>query len=334
MKQFFTQGYALLIGVGHCANYPKWSLPVTIKDALSIQSCLTDPTLCAYTNDDSHLRFLKNDTASRQDIVDGLTWLEEQSREDEEATAVIYFSGHGWLNNKTGQYYLVPSDVDPFNIPDSALAADDFMVSLRNIRAQRLLVVIDSCHSEGMAAAKDGSIFKLPPDFDAVAMPKSIAESLKHGEGRAVFTSSRGHQKSWVRLDNSLSIYTYHFIEALQGANNKPGETAVLLSNLMNHLSQTVPQSAQTERDAEQTPFFDMAAEDFAVALLRGGKGLPSGGVTAVQAETASFVQRVLAENQSKIRDVRQENSGESGSQIVEAKDNSTIIGVVQQIRK
>ncbi len=29
---------------------------------------------------------------------------------------------------------------------------------------------------------------------------------------------------------------------------------------------------------AEQTPFFDTATEDFAVAMPRGGKGLPRGG--------------------------------------------------------
>ncbi len=334
MQQFFTQGYSLLIGVGQCENYPKWSLPVTVRDAQAIQSCLTDQTLCAYPNDDEHLRFLQNSTASRQGILDGLSWLKEQVEQDEEATAVMYFSGHGWWDKKAERYYLIPSDVKPFDIAGTALAADDFISSLRKIPAKRLLVVIDSCHAEGMATSKDVTPLELPPGFDAISMPKSITETLKQGEGRAVFTSSRGSQKSWIRLDNSLSIYTYHFIEALQGANNEAGETAVYLSNLMNHLSQTVPQTAKEMWQAEQTPFFDMASEDFAVALLRGGKGLPSGGVTAVKAETAVFVQRVLAENHSRIEDVRQKSNAKSGLQSVEARGNSTIIGVVQQNRR
>jgi hypothetical protein len=71
-----------------------------------------------------------------------------------------------------------------------------------------------------------------------------------------------------------MSIYTYHLIEALQGKANQPGDTKVMLSNIMNHLGKTVPESAKTQYQAEQTPFFDTAAEDFPVALLCGGKGL------------------------------------------------------------
>lgn len=331
MEQLFTHGYALLVGVGACA-YSNWSLPVTAKDAQALRSVLIDPALCAYPDSEDHVRLLHDAGANRQAVLDGLDWLRGRTEEDGEATAVIYFSGHGWLEEKTGNYYLIPSDVKPFNIPGSALSAADFITVLREIRAKRLLVIIDSCHAEGMATAKEPSDLDLPSEFTAVSLPKSIAETLKQGEGRVVFTSSRGKQKSWVRQDNTLSIFTYHLIEALQGANNKPGDTLVRVSNLMNHLSQTVPQSAQTQRQVEQSPFFDMATEDFPIALLQGGKGLPDGGVTAVQQETALFVQRVLAEN-SWVQGVHQENSGETGSQIVEAKD-SVVVGVTQRIKR
>jgi hypothetical protein len=331
-QQHFIQGYGLLIGVGHCTNYAPWSLPVTIKDAQAIQTCLTEPTLCAYPNDENHLRFLHDAAASRQSILDGLIWLKEQTEKEEEATAVTYFSGHGWLDEKTGKYYLIPGDVKPFDIPGTALSADDFIAALREIKVNRLLVIIDSCHAEGMAISKDVPELELPPNFKSVPLPKSIAETLKQGEGRAVFTSSRGSQKSWIRKDGDLSIFTYHFIEALQGANNKSGDTSVRLSNLMNHLSQTVPQTAQDQWQAEQVPFFDMATEDYPIALLHGGKGLPEGGLATVQQETAAFVQKVLAEN-SWVENVQQEMSGQIGSQTVEGKD-SIIIGVKQSIKK
>ena len=93
-----------------------------------------------------------------------------------------------------------------------------------------------------------------------------------------MFTSSRGHQSSWVRADGTLSVFTYHLLEALQGAGSMPGDTVVRVSNLMNYLDKTVPASALKVAQAEQHPFFNLAAEDFAVALLRGGKGLPAGG--------------------------------------------------------
>jgi hypothetical protein len=44
----------------------------------------------------------------------------------------------------------------------------------------------------------------------------------------------------------------------------------------MTHLGKTVPKSARNLCHAEQIPFCDAATEDFPVAMLRGGKGLPS----------------------------------------------------------
>ena len=66
----------------------------------------------------------------------------------------------------------------------------------------------------------------------------------------------------------------------------RPGDTVVRLSHLMNHLGQAVPASARTLCQAEQTPFFDTATEDFPVALLAGGQGLPKDGWEAVPPPT------------------------------------------------
>ncbi|MCA9974800.1 MAG: caspase family protein [Anaerolineales bacterium] len=277
----FNHGYALLIGVGAC-EYPKWSLPTTVKDAQAIQKVLADADLCAY--DPEQIRLLHDESATRQGILDGLAWLAQSVQKDAEATAVVYFSGHGWLHKETGNYYLVTHDVEPFNFIGSALSADAFTTALHAIPARRLLVFIDSCHAEGMASAKDVDPLELPAHFSKSAAPESVIAQLKQGEGRAVFTSSRGSQKSWVRQDNQLSLYTHHLLEALDGAGSTPGTTATMgaitvhVSHLMTHLARTVPPSAQQQHQAEQTPFFDLASEDFPVALLRGGKGLPAAG--------------------------------------------------------
>ncbi|NMG21667.1 caspase family protein [Brasilonema bromeliae] len=285
MSQIFTHGYALLVGVGECA-YANWSLPVTVKDAQALKSVLTDPNFCAYPNDEHHIRLLHDKSATRSKILDDLEWLKVQAANDSEATVVVYYSGHGWLDQTTGEYYLIQHDVEPFDIPNSALCAKDFTNALRQIKAQRLLVVIDCCHAEGIATAKNGNpAIKLPPGLTQTAPPKNLVDNLKQGEGRAVFTSSRGQQLSWIRSDDAMSIYTYHLIEALQGANNQPGDTVVLISNLMNHLGKSVPESAQTMHQAEQKPFFDAATEDFAIALLLGGKGLSVADKSTTQEE-------------------------------------------------
>jgi hypothetical protein len=286
MSSLFTHGYALLIGVGETAS-PRWSLPVTVKDVQALQSVLTNPELCAYPNDSRHVRLLHDAEATRRNILEGLDWLKGQAAADSEATVVVYYSGHGTYDLSANQYYLLQHDFNPSDIENSALSARVFTQSLREIQARRLLVIIDSCHAEGMATAKDGET-GLPADFLPTALPKGFVDELKQGEGRAVFTSSRGNQSSWIRRDGTMSIYTYHLIEALKGAANQPGDTVVRISNLMNYLGKTVPESTRTMYQREQTPFFDYAAEDFPVTLLRGGKGLPSSSQERVLPEIMS----------------------------------------------
>ena len=306
MTDPFTHGYALLIGVGRCA-YAPWSLPVTVRDMQALRAVLADPALCSYPAD--HIRLLHDDGATRQAILDGLAWLAQQAAADPDATAVVFYSGHGWREESTGRYFLLPHDVAPFDLPGSALSAEDFTAALRRIQARRLLVFMDCCHAAGMATAKDAPPLvgahggaplvqahdraPLPPGFAPAALPKGVADALKQGAGRAVFSSSTGSQQSWVQPDGTLSLYTYHLIEALQGAGSRPGDTVVRLSDLMNYLGKAVPASARA-LGREQTPFFDTATEDFPVALLRGGKGLPTGGWAAVRDEATRQASRIV----------------------------------------
>jgi hypothetical protein len=87
--------------------------------------------------------------------------------------------------------------VKPHDIAGSALAGEDFTAALREVKARRLLVVIDSCHAQGMAMSKDAAApLDLPSGLAQTAATegKGLLEALKQWEGRAVFTSSRGQQ--------------------------------------------------------------------------------------------------------------------------------------------
>src|SRR5262249_39314796 len=147
MAQQFAQGFALLVGVGQSA-YAPWSLPVTVKDAQAIRAVLTDPQLCAYPAD--HVRLLHDEGATRAAILDGLDWLAQQVAADLHATAIVYFSGHGWLKKRSNRYFLIPHDIEPHDIPKSGLSAEALTGALRRVKAERLLVIIDCCHAEGM----------------------------------------------------------------------------------------------------------------------------------------------------------------------------------------
>ncbi len=293
MSEKFTHGYALLIGVGESA-YSKLSLPVTVKDTQAIYAALIDQELCGYPDDKEHIRVLNNQEATKAAILEELNWLKEKAEADPNATVFVYYSGHGWVHEETNRYYLLQHDVKPTKLASSALAAETFTDALRQIQAERLLVVIDSCHAAGMATSKEADL-ELEEEFDdflRIAPSKGFIDELKQGEGRVVFTSSKGQQKSWIK-DESSSIYTYHFLEALQGAGNKPGDTEVKVSNLMNHLGKAVPESARKLYNTEQIPHFDIDAGDFVIAKLRGGKGLPDKGWDEVKPQATQKINKI-----------------------------------------
>ncbi|MBF2014848.1 MAG: caspase family protein [Rivularia sp. T60_A2020_040] len=289
----FNNGYALLIGVGE-SKYAPLSLPVTVKDTQAIYAALIDTELCAYADDKEHIRVLNNQEATQAAILDGLNWLKDKAKSNSNATIFIYYSGHGWVDKNAQKYYLLQHDIKPTKLANSALSAESFTSELRQIEAEQLLVVIDSCHAAGMATSKDADL-ELEEEFDdfiRLAPSKGFIDELKKGKGRIVFTSSEGEQKSYIK-DNSCSIYTYHFLEALQGAGNKPGDTDVRVSNIMNHLGKAVSETARQLHNVEQVPQFDMTGGDFIIAKLRGGKGLPSKGWDEVKPEATQKINKI-----------------------------------------
>jgi hypothetical protein len=78
----------------------------------------------------------------------------------------------------------------------------------------------------------------------------------------------------------------------LQGAGNKPGDTEVRVSNIMNHLGKAVPESAK-KINQEQIPQNDTSGEDFVIAKLRGGKGLPDKGWDEVKSEATQKINKI-----------------------------------------
>ncbi len=259
MTETFEHGYALLIGVGDCQD-SRLSLPVTVKDTQAIKKVLIDSNSCGYL--ESHINILNNEEATKEGILVGLQWLQEKAENDSKATVFVYYSGHGGLN-KDNTYYLIPHDYQN-NSLETAFSAKNFTEEIRKIQSQRLLVVIDSCHAGGMATSKDGNF-----NLVASAPSEDLIKTLTQGEGRAVFSSCRGEESSWFRKDNTMSIYTYHFLDALKGKGNKPGDTEVKLSDLMRYLSDKVSKTALQDRNAKQTPYFDFGATNFAISVLQ-----------------------------------------------------------------
>ena len=119
MSEFFNHGYALLIGVGRCED-SSLSLPVTVTDMQELRKILVNPALCAYPDNTQHVQLLHDENAMQSKILDGLAWLRDCVADNSEATVIVYYSGHGWLEQSTDCYYLIPHDFDRYDWRDTA----------------------------------------------------------------------------------------------------------------------------------------------------------------------------------------------------------------------
>ena len=252
----FARGHALIIGV---ANYPRVNpLPETIlNDARDLRALLTDPSACGYPPD--QVTPLLDEQATADNIRVALADL--AARTGPTDTAVVYFSGHG-AHDSAGpdtRQYILPHDSDLVDLPNTAIAGDEMTALLREIRAGRLLVLFDSCHSGGAGDPKG-----LLPQLKT-GLSENYYQALARGKGRVVIASSRPDEVSWALEGMSNSLFTHYLLQALRGQARTLGDGYVRVFDLFRHVAEHVPTRAR------QHPIFKAAAmeQDFPVALVK-----------------------------------------------------------------
>lgn len=288
MSVVFDGGYALLIGVDQ-NQQDALALPAVVRDVTGLHRVLSNPDHCAYAPE--HILRVTGAQSTRAGILGGLGWLRDSLDADESgnSTAVVYFSGHG--HRDASGYYMLPADVELATLRSSAIAASEFAAALDALRPRRLLVLLDCCHAGGIGAGTRESVTRGPrikPEAAPLAlfmpvvsnresMSADDAAALGQDRGRTVISSSQGAERSYVRADGTLSIFTFHLIEALighAGARRLPGGRAVVsVLDVASYLDGAVPVSALADAGAPQRPSFKVIGMNFPVALVHGGAG-------------------------------------------------------------
>lgn len=245
--QTFEHGYALVIGVGETQN-PKYSLPITANDALAIEEFLTKRG--GYLPE--HVKILTDGQASSAGIQAGFEWLRGKVAADPDATAIVYYSGHG-MATTAGEYFFIPHEYDRDDFRRTALNMNMFNTWLNDINAQRMVVLLDCCHAGGATLTKDA--------FSDDLIPKAINPELLKGSGRVLIASSTESQSSYILGGHNNSLFTEVLIEALK----RPGEVEVL--DVFKLLRDEVKRRASNV-GKEQQPRFSTPQMDKIVLLV------------------------------------------------------------------
>ena len=255
MSERFEQGHACIIGIGG-------DLPTTVGDAKGLAKILKDPERCAYRENQVHL--LTGERATRANIIAALETLADTT--NAESTVLIYFSGHGHqLIQPVKSYYLMPHGYNTQDLPETAISGGEFIDLLRDIPAQKLLVMLDCCHAGGLSDLSGFQITKAP-------LPPEAQRMFAKGGGRMMIGSSRPDELSYA--GEPYSAFTYALVKGLCGSGAVKQDGYIRATDLAMYASSIVP----TLTDNKQHPVLDIEkADNFILAYYAGGQLQPKG---------------------------------------------------------
>lgn len=274
MSKLFTQGHAVVVGVGQ-------DLPNTIDDATGLADILKDKGRCAYAP--RQVQLLTGEKATRADIISALESVSKSATV--ESSVIIYFSGHGYRVKSTigESYFLMPYGYDLERLYQTAISGAELTALLKAIKAKKLLLLLDCCHAGGMSDAKAPGL-----EVAKAPLPAEAQNLLTKGKGRIVIASSQEDELSYA--GRPYSAFTLALIEALSGAGAAKKDGYVRVADLALHTREVVPK--RTKNKQHPILYFEHA-DNFVVAYYAGGdtqpKGLPFDGEPEIEPEPGAW---------------------------------------------
>jgi uncharacterized caspase-like protein len=282
MSKTFESGRALVIGIGDYDSLGDLgSEPV--HDADGLAKLLASAEHCGYLIE--NVQVLRNADASRFAIVEGLKKLAADSRAGD--TVVVYFSGHGAqrLSGPDLGTYLCPPEFDSSRPRETGIEAEELSELLKQIPAERLLVLIDACHSGAAARVKGPAEDVTKWGF---AGPK--LEALAQGSGRVIISASAAHEHSLILGIHRNSLFTHFLLKGLQGEVGDRSDGLIRVLDLFHYLSEQVPAT----RSAQNPVLTTHTQDNFPVALRKGGRLKSEERAAAVATTTSPRSPRAL----------------------------------------
>lgn len=222
-RVFAPRRFALVIGISRFDDESWRSLKYAQKDAEDVARALSDPKLGHF--DEVALETAAEKT-TRASILASLERLKAKANRPDDI-ALVYISAHGTLaRDDKGELrrYLVTTDAKLRSVHDTALPLDALKARFDELSSRRRLMVLATCHSGSGKSL-------LPPEVarELASLKSGFYSRPLEESSRAAMVFSACDFGETAREDDGLAndIYTFYFVEALQGAADRNADGAV-----------------------------------------------------------------------------------------------------------
>jgi len=243
--------YVLAVGVSEYQD-PALKLEYPAKDARDFAQAMLAQKGRLYR--DVEVKLLTDVKATRDEVVDGLDWLQRQATARD--VGMLFLAGHG-VNDPTGIYYYLPANADVDKLKRTGVPFSDIRNTLASLTGKALFFV-DTCHAGNVMGGRRAG----PPDITAVVNELASAEN-----GVVVFASSTGRQYSLESAEWNNGAFTKALVEGVTGKADLRGTGKITHKMLDFYLAERVKELTS----GKQTPVnpSPQGVPDFPIAVVK-----------------------------------------------------------------
>jgi uncharacterized caspase-like protein/tetratricopeptide (TPR) repeat protein len=211
-----------------------------------------------------HLILLTNEQATHSAVRQAMETLKAARPED---YFVIYIAAHGVLGIESGGEknrqvpYFVLHDTNLGNLRETAIRMEDFKQLVRSLKAQKGLVIADTCHSAGVMLEGRGLRANLNAQARLIEEMKAIPRGVGFIAASDEVEASRESRKL------QAGIFTWYLLEGLRGNADADGNGLVTFREIKSYLRAEVPKRTENR----QNPAFyatDIEANNLPLSLV------------------------------------------------------------------
>ena len=181
-----------------------------------------------------------NEQATKETIVSKLDQLRSTKPQD---AVLLYLAGHG--ENINDKWYFIPYELTyperEEDVRTKGISSDELRGYVNNIKAQKILLLIDACKSGAVVVA-----------FRGFEDRKALSQ-LSRSTGMYVVAASAKDQFAAEVKDLGHGVFTYVLLEGLKGKAAGKGEPVTVLK-LISYVSEQLPIMTKKYNQEEQYP--------------------------------------------------------------------------------
>ncbi|MFY9607471.1 MAG: tetratricopeptide repeat protein [Blastocatellia bacterium] len=243
--------WAVVVGISTYKNVPpEGQLRFAHRDAEQLAAFLRSPGGGGFPA--SHIKLLLNQEATVAAIRTAIgTWLVRSA--EPEDVVYVFFAGHGVVEGESDGY-LLAHDSDPQNLYATALPTSELDRTItQKLRARIVVLMADACHAGQIGWASRGTA------TERALIANYIEEVGKSGPGVFRLLASRADERSFedTRWGGGHGAFTHFLLEALKGKADRDEDGFVRAGELLNYISEVVPEETRALQHPRMTGSFD-----------------------------------------------------------------------------